>query len=318
MTEENKNPNETPEKKSIKETLVGVWDKVKNGIKKPKTEDENKSGNALTEIMNQSPKQQNLVSNIIKNVKPKTEEDQPEVNKVMLRDNETQLFWGRVTSAVVLVFLLVSLGVNWIWLSESNPLLGMIGKENIVKTQERVEKELASVTKRYNQLKEENQALISQDSSNEAVVSKEIMSERIVWTEVLDQIDEVMLKVSPYNPVTNKIDLNQYTLAVDDGKIVLSGLIQNESEDKIYNLTANVVDALEESPYFEGVEYRQYSVAEEELGSFTAPLRATFYLQDSESSESDSMNYVSTDYSKRRYRHDGFQFSTEVDDEDEQ
>lgn len=233
----------------------------------------------------------------------------------MVHNAEAQLFWGRISSAAVLVFLVVSLAVNWVWLNPNNPVLSMIGKENIVKTDERVEKELASATKKYNDLKERNQALISQDSSKEAVISKNIMQDRIAWTNILDQLDEVVLKVSPYNPVTKKIDISQYNFSADGGKVIISGLVQNESEDKIYNLTANVVDTLEESPYFEDVEFKQYSVSEEDLGSFTSPLRATFYIQKNASNESDSMNYVSTDYSKRRYRHDGFQFSTELDEE---
>lgn len=314
MNTENTNPNQTPEKKSVKGTFAGLWDKLKGSVA-PKENDAPKAGNALTEIMNQSVKKQDLVSNIIKNPKPKTETTQTEINKVMVHNAEAQLFWGRISSAAVLVFLVVSLAVNWVWLNPNNPVLSMIGKENIVKTDERVEKELASATKKYNDLKERNQALISQDSSKEAVISKNIMQDRIAWTNILDQLDEVVLKVSPYNPVTKKIDISQYNFSADGGKVIISGLVQNESEDKIYNLTANVVDTLEESPYFEDVEFKQYSVSEEDLGSFTSPLRATFYIQKNASNESDSMNYVSTDYSKRRYRHDGFQFSTELDEE---
>ncbi len=318
MENENKTPasesKKTEPKKPLGDSMKDFFAKLMPK-KEEKVGEEKKDGNALTEIMEQSKKKQSLVSNIIKNVKPKPEETQTEVNKVMLRSNETQLFWGRVTSAGVLVFLLVSLAVNWVWLNPANPVLGMVGKENIVQAEKRTDKQLEKVTKNYNDLNEENKALISQDSSGEAVVSKEIMANRITWTEVIDQIDEVVHKVSPYNPVTKKIDISQYSLDANSGKLVISGLIQNESEDKIYNLTANVVDALEESPYFEDVDYRQYTIAEEELGSFTSPLRVTFYIQDEESSESDSMNYASTDYSKRRYRHDGFQFSTEIDDE---
>jgi len=310
MNTENTNPKPNPEKKPASGVFGGLWNKLK-GSSAPAPKSDSKQGNALTEIMNQSVKKQSLVSNIIRNVKPKqADDDQTEINKVMLRDAEAQLFWGRIASAAVLVFLIVSLLVSWIWLGANNPVLSMIGKENLIKTGERVEKQLEGATKKYNKLKEENQALISQDSSKAAVVSKEITQSRIDWTAVMDQADEVILKVSPYNPVTNKIAIAQYSFSADDGKIVVNGLVQNESEDKIYNLTANMVDALEESPYFEGVEYNQYSMTEEEMGSFSAPLRATFYIQKEASNESDSINYVSTDYSKRRYRHDGFQFST--------
>lgn len=320
MDNENKNPNQIPqkpeEKISVRDKLSGFFGKLMPK-KQEEAKPEKKSSNALTEIMNQSEKKQNLVSNIIKNNKPNIEDGQTEVNKVMVRDSEKQLFWGRVTSAVVLVFLLVSLGVNWVWLSPDNPVLGMIGQENIIKTEKRVTDKLASTVKKYNELSAKNEALLSQDSNAEALILKEIIGKRIAWSKVIDQIDKVVSGVSPYNPVTKKIEISQYNFAADDGKIILGGVIQNEAEDKIYNLTANVVDALEESPYFENVEYKQYSVAEEDLGSFTSPLRATFYIQDTESNENDSMNYFSTDYSKRRYRHDGYQFSTSLDEEEE-
>lgn len=282
--------------------------------KKKEEKKEVRAGNAFTEMVQKGGESGgNVVSNILKN-KEKIESESGELSKLVLRRNEVQLFWGRLSSGVALLVLLMGLFVQWVWLSEDNPVFGMFGRENFAVTAERLEAKMNRAKVNYNSLRAEYERLLSQDSSVEAVQVAEVLDERVLWSEVLDWVDEVVMKVSPYNPVTKKVVVDQYSFTREGGKVSLGGNFQNEGGDRIYSLVANAVDAFEESPYFEGMEFDQYSASEEDLGSYVAGLRFSFLLQDGATAK-EVTDYLQTDYSKRRWRYDGMQFTNVLDDE---
>lgn len=315
--ENEKNTQNSPENKSEeKNAKQGIFDKVKGLFAKKKEEE---SKNAFTAVMDKSKQKTDpsLVSNILEKKSEEKGDSLAEVNKVVIRQAQQKLLWSRLASGVALLFLIVSWIVSWIFLGEGNAVLGVMGKDNLPVAIEKLEEENTRIAKEYNSLKRNYDDLLSQDSSDDAIFIAETLQDKIYWTEQIDLIDKVVQKISPYNPVTKKIDIRQYSFSTEDRKISISGAIQNEAVDRIYSLIANSVDAFEESPYFADLSFGQYSASEEELGSYSSSLRLNFYIQEG-SNENDNKNFLATDYSKRRYRHSGYQMKGVLSSDDEE
>lgn len=106
-----------------------------------------------------------------------------------------------------------------------------------------------------------------------------IQSSRIEWSVYLDEIESLTKGVDPLFNTEFQSNLALTDIVFkDDGTISVSGDTTTE-DTKNFTLISNLIDAYEDSPYFENVQERSFSKSGGESDSYTGSFRISMTLQ---------------------------------------
>ncbi len=111
-----------------------------------------------------------------------------------------------------------------------------------------------------------------------------IKSQRTSWLWIIDKIEEVTMTVDPnfnsglFEVTGLEVTYNGYELDAESGAVILSGETRT-IDAKNFSLITVLIDAFEESPYFEGVEMRSFSKNGDEIQGFTASFKLDLTIE---------------------------------------
>lgn len=109
-----------------------------------------------------------------------------------------------------------------------------------------------------------------------------VRQKRIKWTEIIDRIDNLTRQVDKVYgqglfEEIGGIRYTNYDFNTGTGQVSLTGQVKTD-DSKTFTLLANLIDTLEKSPYFKGIEMRDFAKSKGE-GGFTSSLRLQFFLE---------------------------------------
>lgn len=106
-----------------------------------------------------------------------------------------------------------------------------------------------------------------------------IQNSRVEWSVYLDEIESLTKSVDPLFNTEFQSNLALSDIVFkDDGTISVSGDTTTE-DTKNFTLISNLIDAYEDSPYFENVQERSFSKSSGDSDSYTGSFRISMTLQ---------------------------------------
>ncbi|MBD3328043.1 hypothetical protein GF340_01940 [Candidatus Peregrinibacteria bacterium] len=129
-------------------------------------------------------------------------------------------------------------------------------------------------------------------TKSEIATIASIKTDRILWSDIIDRIAEVTEKVElehisrGLSDVKDGIFYSGYDFETDTNKIVLSGSNKTSTGEN-FSIISNLIDALEDSPFFENVEMRSFAKSGSYSDGFDSTFKINLELQKDGFSEDD-------------------------------
>lgn len=225
-----------------------------------------KEDSLIETIVEQSTENKSILGQKL-NYKLQDKVSEEQSSKTIQDDEKELLFWSQITLLLsfllpLLVFLFLRFQVN-----PESKMITYLGKENYGMLQLEKQTELENLKSSISS-KKTAIAKLKEDLKENAIekVINTIKAEEVDWLEVLKNIDEVTNKGIAYNEHLKRLVYKSYSFQKQDYRISLSGSLFDPNQS-VFFLMTNLIQSINDSEYFTGMEMRSFSKSITEEGA---------------------------------------------------
>lgn len=220
----------------------------------PKEAKKNENDSLIETIVEQSEKTPSILGQKLRDKRKESEQKQDQKEE----KNDT-LFWSHVTIAISLIVPLAIYTFFYFQLTTDSKIVKMLGVQNTGITyqeklaeQENLNKEISETKIAITKLEETSKQVLMEKTINE------IKKNQDNWLIVMKYIDEVTNTAVQYNKSLKRVVYNSYDYKNQEREITLSAKIFDPNK-KVFTSAASLIDAVNNSEYFEGLENRNFA-----------------------------------------------------------
>lgn len=231
----------------------------------------------IVEQSNQT-KTQSILGQKLHNRKQETLEEKVE-EKVEKSD---LLFWSQITLAVSFFIPLIVSVFFYYQVVPQSSLLNFFGIENTGMLHEQKQAERDDLNSQITTIKKNIAQMEATSKENQLEkLIKQIQAVTNDWLIVMDNIKEVTNEGVHYNDLLKRVVYNSYNFNSKDNAITLNAKIFDPNK-QVFTLATSLIDAVNDSEYFEGMENRNFSKSISEDGAEMSLAMSFNYIPESE------------------------------------
>lgn len=199
--------------------------------------------------------------------------------------NNDLFFWSQISIVIAFIIPFCVYLFFYFQLATDNRILEFLGKENLGMQYEKQQQILVDLETSIKSKKTAIKTIIASENNN--IYENAISNLKLVqknWLEVIDNIKEVTNEGIKYNDKLKRLVYKSYAFDGEKNTINLSGTLFDPNK-QVFTLMIYLIEAINESEYFDGLEMRNFSKSINEDGA-TMSVNVSFnyipsYLQTS-------------------------------------